>query len=110
MHEIEISGASIRDHVFDYPNYYFCNWLVYGSVVGTTDQYKECDSGSIPVFACEKLYPMVSLSALLTFDILLTKFPLGLILTLLLTLWPVGMILIVCRRKNESSKQKRGAF
>ena len=98
--EVEITGTSVFDHFFfNYPDYFPPEWLVYGKVVGITDQYQICYSGTIPIFECERLYPKATLSEPLNDGIIFFKFPLGLILTTIIFLWPVVIIMIVYCRK-----------
>lgn len=101
--EIEMTGMSIYKNLLDYPDYYACDWLVFGKVTGTTDMYEECGSGTIPVFEAEKVYPIMSLSDFLVLEtVWFYKAPLGFILALLLYFWPVAAILICINRKEKS--------
>lgn len=104
--EIEITGESIYDGILEYPDYYACNWLVYGQVVGTTDRYEICGSGSVPVFEAEKVYPMMSVSEFLSLEIILfAKFPIGLILAACLYVFPIGAGLLVVIAEIKRARQ-----
>lgn len=101
---IELTGRSIFQHILEYPDYYYCNWLIFGRVTRTTERYKECGDGTIPVFEVEKRYPMIRLYDLVRTGIILgLKFPLGLILSLIVLIWPVFMLLIavICKRRRN---------
>jgi hypothetical protein len=105
VNEIEMTGKTIFNGIFDYPDYYVCNWLIYGKVIGLTDQYAICGDGTIPVFETERVYPMMPLSDFLGLEIIMfTKFPWGLLMAGLLYLWPVAAILAVFLRRNRRNK------
>ena len=77
--ELEMTGKRIESSFLDYPDYYACDWLIYGKVTGTTDMYEICGSGTIPIFECDELYPIMSLSQFLSLEIIMfSKFPIGL--------------------------------
>ena len=102
--EIKMTGKSIYNGILDYPDYYACDWLVYGAVVGTTDEYAICDSGTIPVFEAEKVYPLMSLSVFINSDmVLFLHFPVVFILSLFLHSWPFAAILIMLLKKKKQS-------
>jgi len=103
--EIEMTGKSIYNDLLSYPDYYACNWLIYGQVVGTTDRYIETGSGIVPVFEAEKVYPIMPLSDFFTLEVILfVKPPLGLLAALLLFLWPVVVIPILLLRKSKNGR------
>lgn len=103
--ELEMTGKFIFDNVLAYPDYYACDWLVYGKVTGTTDDYAVCGSGTIPVFEAEKIYPLLPLSDYLLLEArLYSKFPLGFLVAGLFYLWPVAEILVVLL-KNKSKRR-----
>jgi len=106
--EIEMTGKTIHSGIFDYPDYYACNWLIYGKVVGVTDQYAICGSGTIPVFETDRAHPMMSLSDFLGLKIIMAaNFPWGLMMAGLLYLWPAAAILAMFlkRGKGRTSRQ-----
>ena len=101
--EIEMTGKTIFSGILDYPDYYACNWLIYGKLVGITDQYAICGDGTIPVFETEKVYPMMPLSDFFGLEIIMyTKFPWGLLMAGLLYLWPVAAILALFIRREKT--------
>ena len=92
--EIEMTGKTIYGDILVFPDYYACDWLIYGNVIGTTDQYAICGDGTVPVFEAEWVYPMMSLSDFFGLEIIMfAKFPWGLIMAGLFYLWPVAAIL-----------------
>ena len=100
--EIEMLGKSIYS-ILDYPDYYACDWLVFGRVVGTTDEYEICGSGTIPIFEANKVYPIMSIAEFFALEtVMFAMFPLGLIFALLIYLAPVGIaVLLVFRKKTH---------
>ena len=104
VNEIEMTGKSIFDSFLDYPDYYACDWLIFGEVTGTTDMYEICGSGTVPIFECSSVYPIMSLSDLLILEVILfAKFPLGLLGAFVLYVLPlVVMIVVVVPRKKHS--------
>lgn len=100
--EIEMTGKSIYNNILDYPDYYACDWLIYGKVTGTTDKYKICGCGTVPVFEAEKIYPMITLSDFLKLEVIMfAKFPFGMILAYLLYLGPVTAVLIMILKRQK---------
>lgn len=74
--ELEMTGKTIYSSFLKYPDYYASEWLVYGEVVGTTDMYTICGSGTIPVFECKELYPIMSLPQFFTLEtVMFSRFP-----------------------------------
>lgn len=102
VNEIEMIGKTIYSGILDYPDYYACNWLIYGKVVGVTNQYAICGDGTIPVFKTERAYPIMPLSNFFNLEIIMfAKFPWGLIVAGLLYLWPIAVILILFFRRKK---------
>lgn len=102
VNEIEMTGKSIFDGILKYPEYYAYDWLIYGEITGTTDQYEICGSGTVPVFEAEKVYPIMPWSDFLKLEnIIFIKFPVGIILAFLLYLWPVTAALIIIVKKEK---------
>ena len=97
--EIIMTGKSIYEY-FDYPFYYYCNWLVYGKVIGTT--CSELWGGVYPVFESEKVYPIMPLSDFVRLEVIMfTKPPLGFLVGFVLYLWPVVIILVLLLTKKR---------
>ena len=98
--ELEMTGKSIYSDILGYPDYYACEWLVYGRVVGVTDIYVETGSGIIPVFEADRVYPIMSISEFLILEVILLAFPpWGLLAALALYLWPVVVIIFLLLKK-----------
>lgn len=104
--EIEMTGKSIYNSILDYPDYYACDWLIYGRAAGFTDQYAICGDGTIPVFETERVYPMMTLSDFLGLEIILgVNFPWGLALAGFLYFWPASaMLALFPRRKKDENR------
>ena len=106
VYELEMTGKSIYSRPLEYPDYYICDWLVYGEVIGTTDEYEECGSGTIPVFASTEVYPIMSLADFLTLEtVLFAQFPLGLIVAILLYAAPFIGLLVVVLKPSKRLKE-----
>jgi len=106
VQEIEMTGASIYSSFLEYPDYFACDWLIYGKVTGTTDQYAICGSGTIPVFQTEKVQPIMTLAEFLTLEaVMFDRFPLGLIGACYLYFWPLWVMVWV--RLADIRKKKR---
>ena len=106
VNEIEMTGKSIFYSFLDYPDYYACDWLIYGEVTGTTDRYEECGSGTIPIFECDNAYPIMSLSSFLTLEVIMfTKFPLGLLAAISLYFLPFILMIVFRVHTKKSPKQ-----
>jgi len=98
VHEIEMTGESIYTNILAYPDYFVCNWLIYGKVVGTTDRYEICGSGTVPIFETEKVYPIMTIAEFITLEVIMfAKFPWGLIAALILYIMPAVVILVQVR-------------
>jgi hypothetical protein len=105
--EIEMTGKSIYTDILGYPDYYACDWLVYGVVTGTTDQYAICGSGTVPVFEAEKVQPIMSLSQFLSLEVILfERLPFGL-MTALLYLWPIAAFIVAVSKKTGLPRKQR---
>jgi len=97
--EIIMTGKSIYEF-FDYPDYYACNWLVYGKVIGTT--CSELWGGVYPVFESEKVYPIMPLSDFVRLEVIMfAKPPLGFLAGFVLYLWPIVVILVLLLTKKR---------
>ncbi len=102
LNEIELTGKSIYNDIFVYPEYYQYDWVIYGKVIGTTDMYEECGSGTIPIFECTKLFPVITLSEFLKLEILLFAIPpFGFLLALLIYLCPIIIIPLVLKKISK---------
>jgi hypothetical protein len=106
--ELKMKGKSIYNSILEYPDFYACNWLIYGKVVGTTDEFAVCGSGTIPIFETEEVYPMMSPAVFLALEVILfVKFPWGLIAVCLLYTWPIVVLLVLLLRTKRKSLHSR---
>jgi hypothetical protein len=95
VNEIEMVGKSIYGTFLKYPDYYACDWLIYGEVIGTTDMYEIVESGTIPIFECNKLYPVVTLYQFSALELIMfDKFPIGLLVALLMRYLPFTLMIL----------------
>jgi len=103
--ELEMTGKSIYSDILGYPDYYACDWLVYGKVTGVTDIFIETGSGIIPVFEADRVYPIMSISEFLSLEVIMFAFPpWGLLAALALYLWPVVVIILLLLKKGTGKR------
>ena len=100
--EIEMTGKSIFNDILEYPDYYVCDWLIYGRVIETTDMYDVTGSGTIPIFETERIYPIVTLPVFFTLEMNMLPIHAETYSTaILLFIWPIVVLIITIQTNNK---------